>query len=61
MKNTKTNKLSLSTQTVRALSNVELAQLAGGISSESNYNTCRGACGSSIVYGCGQSKAFTGC
>ena len=56
-----TTKLALSTHTLRALTAVELQQLAGGISSESNYNTCRGVCGGTVVYGCGQSKAFTGC
>ena len=60
MKNTKTRKLALSTHTVRARTTVELAQLGGGISTISNYNTCRSACGSSLVYGCDQSQAFTG-
>jgi hypothetical protein len=53
-----TTKLALDTQTVRALSASAIELVAGGISSESNYNTCRGPCGGSIVYGCGQSKAF---
>jgi hypothetical protein len=52
MKKQMTTKLKLDKQTVRHLSRSELNLAAGGISSESNFNTCRGSCGSSIVYGC---------
>jgi hypothetical protein len=58
MKKSSVSKLKLDKQTVRYLAEHELGALNGGISSESNYNTCRGACGGSIAFGCGESKAF---
>ncbi len=52
MKKSAINKLKLDKHTIRHLSRNDMKIVGGGISSESNFNTCENHCGNTIVFGC---------